>query len=69
MRDKLCSTDLKPYRNAGKFHLANMTDTLFMCHPEYNEKKYAFVHFDGPHMTRDVIDRGSMVRESSGGEL
>jgi hypothetical protein len=46
MRDTMLN-DLKPYRNAGKFHLANMTDTLFMCHPEYNEKKYAFIHFDG----------------------
>jgi hypothetical protein len=54
MRDTMLN-DLKPYRNAGKFHLANMTDTLFMCHPDYNEKKYAFVHFDGPHMTRDVL--------------
>ena len=52
MRDRLIE-DMKPY--AGKFHLANMTDTLFMCHPDYNEKKYAFVHFDGPHMTRDVL--------------
>jgi hypothetical protein len=45
--------DMKPY--AGKFHLANMTDTLFMCHPDYNEKKFSFVHFDGPHMTKDVL--------------
>jgi hypothetical protein len=52
MRDRLIE-DMKPY--AGKFHLANMTDTLFMCHPDYNEKKYAFVHFDGPHMTKDVL--------------
>jgi len=44
---------MKPY--AGKFHLANMTDTLFMCHPDYNEKKFSFVHFDGPHMTKDVL--------------
>jgi hypothetical protein len=54
MRDTMLN-DLKSYRNAGKFHLANMTDTLFMCHPDYNEKKFSFVHFDGPHMTRDVI--------------
>jgi len=54
IRDTMLN-DLKSYRNAGKFYLANMTDTLFMCHPDYNEKKYAFVHFDGPHMTRDVI--------------
>jgi hypothetical protein len=26
-----------------------------MSDPDYNEKKYAFVHFDGPHMTRDVL--------------
>jgi len=52
MRDRLIE-DMKPY--AGKFHLANMTDTLFMCHPDYNEKKFAFVHFDGPHMTKDVL--------------
>ena len=39
MRDTMLN-DLKSYRNAGKFHLANMTDTLFMCHPEWNEKKY-----------------------------
>ena len=54
IRDKLL-TDFKSYRNQGKFHLANMTDTLFMIHPDYTEKKYAFVHFDGPHMTRDVL--------------
>jgi hypothetical protein len=52
MRDRLIE-DMKPY--AGKFHLANMTDTLFMCHPDYNEKKFSFVHFDGPHMTKDVL--------------
>ena len=52
MRDRLIE-DMKSY--AGKFHLANMTDTLFMCHPDYNEKKFSFVHFDGPHMTKDVL--------------
>jgi hypothetical protein len=54
IRDTMLN-DFKPYRNQGKFHLANMTDTLFMIHPDYTEKKYAFVHFDGPHMTRDVL--------------
>jgi hypothetical protein len=54
MRDTMLN-DLKHYRNQGKFHLANMPDTLFMSHPDYAEKKYAFVHFDGPHMTRDVL--------------
>ena len=54
MRDTMLN-DLKSYRNAGKFHLANMTDTLFMFDPYYKDIKYAFVHFDGPHMTRDVL--------------
>ena len=28
---------------------------LFMSHPDNQDRKFAFVHFDGPHMTRDVI--------------
>ncbi len=47
--------DMYEYRNQGKFTLANMTDTMFMCHPDWNEKTYAFVYLDGPHMTKDVI--------------
>jgi hypothetical protein len=58
--------DFKEYKNKGKFSFYNLTDTLFMSHPDNQDRKFAFVHFDGPHMTRDVIDRGSMVRESSG---
>ena len=54
MRDTLLN-DFKEYRNNGKFVLANMTDTMFMCHPDWNEKTYAFVHFDGPHMSKDVM--------------
>jgi hypothetical protein len=54
MRDTLLN-DFKEYRNEGKFILANMTDTMFMCHPDWNEKTYAFVHFDGPHMSKDVM--------------
>ena len=54
MRDTLLN-DFKEYRNNGKFVLANMTDTMFMCHPDWNEKTYAFVHFDGPHMSKDVL--------------
>jgi len=54
MRDQLLE-DFKWYIGKGKFTLANMTDTLFMSSPRYNEVIYAFVHFDGPHMTRDVI--------------
>ena len=54
MRDTMLN-DFKPYRNAGKFSLYNMTDALFMSHPDNQDKKFAFVHFDGPHMTKDVI--------------
>jgi len=54
MRNTLLN-DFKEYRNDGKFVLANMTDTMFMCHPDWNEKTYAFVHFDGPHMSKDVL--------------
>ena len=54
MRDTMLK-DMYEYRNQGKFTLANMTDTMFMCHPDWNEKTYAFVYLDGPHMTKDVI--------------
>tara|TARA_R100000995_G_C3403026_1_gene85795 strand:- start:169 stop:612 length:444 start_codon:yes stop_codon:yes gene_type:complete len=54
MRDTMLK-DMYEYRNNGKFVLANMTDTLFMCHPDWNEKTYSFVYLDGPHMTKDVI--------------
>jgi hypothetical protein len=41
----------------GKFHLANMTDTavyaiILIIMPI---ETFAFVHFDGPHMTKDVL--------------
>ena len=54
MRDTLLN-DFKEYRNNGKFVLANMTDTMVMCDQDWNEKTYAFVHFDGPHMSKDVL--------------
>ena len=54
MRDTMLK-DMYEYRNQGKFVLANMTDTMFMCHPDWNEKTYSFVYLDGPHMTKDVI--------------
>ena len=47
--------DFKPYRNEGKFTLCNMTDEKFMNDTEHRHSKFAFVHFDGPHMTKDVI--------------
>ena len=54
MRDTLLK-DLLPYRNQGKFTLCNMTDTDFMTVSKHHDSKFAFVHFDGPHMTKDVI--------------
>ena len=32
-----------------------MTDTKFMNDSEHRHSTFAFVHFDGPHMTKDVI--------------
>tara|TARA_A100001201_G_scaffold113952_1_gene97629 strand:+ start:151 stop:738 length:588 start_codon:yes stop_codon:yes gene_type:complete len=54
MRDTLLY-DFKPYRNKGKFTLCNMTDIDFMTISKHKDSKFAFVHFDGPHMTKDVI--------------
>ena len=54
MRDTMLN-DFKPYRNAGKFTLCNMTDTKFMNDTEHRNSTFAFVHIDGPHMTKDVI--------------
>ena len=55
MRDQLLK-DMDPYIKAGKFTLVNMTDTEFMNESKPMHSKFAFVHFDGPHMTRDVIN-------------
>lgn len=54
MRDTMLN-DFKEYRNAGKFTLCNMTDTKFMNDTEHRHSTFSFVHFDGPHMTRDVL--------------
>ena len=52
MRDQLLK-DFKIYRH--KFNLVNITDCEFMETKFWQESTYAFVHFDGPHMSRDVI--------------
>ena len=52
MRDQLLE-DFKPYK--GKFQLANITDCEFMEFRAFGESTYAFVHFDGPHRSRDVM--------------
>ena len=54
MRDTMIN-DFKPYINQGRFTLCNMTDTKFMNDTEHRHSTFAFVHFDGPHMTKDVI--------------
>jgi hypothetical protein len=54
MRDTMLN-DFKDYRNAGKFHLANMTDKAFMQSVTYYNNTFSFVHFDGPHMTKEVL--------------
>jgi len=54
MRDTML-TDFREYRNQGKFRLANMTDHLFMSNPEHQDMTFALVHFDGPHMSKDVM--------------
>ena len=54
MRDTMLN-DFLPYRNQGKFTLYNDTDTKFMNDRAHQDSRFALVHFDGPHMTRDVI--------------
>ena len=54
MRDTMLN-DFYTYRNEGKFTLANMTDVDFMTISEHINSKFSLVHFDGPHMTTDVI--------------
>ena len=54
MRDTLLK-DMMPYRQQGKFTLCNMTDTEFMTESKHKDSKFAFVFFDGPHTTKDVL--------------
>ena len=50
MKD-LLQKDLSSYKN---FELFAITDTDFM-NIYHHYSPYCFVHFDGPHMTRDVL--------------
>lgn len=45
--------DFKEY--TGKFKFCNMTDKRYMKENADFGIQYALVHFDGPHMTRDVL--------------
>ena len=64
MRDQMLY-DFKPYRNEGKFVLCNMTDTQFMNDSEHRHSTFAFVHFDGPHMSKDVMTEAIWFAERS----
>jgi hypothetical protein len=53
--------DLSDYK---EFKLYHMTDREFMRrYPEYNP--FIFVHFDGPHMTKDVLNEAVFFAERS----
>jgi len=64
MRDTMLN-DFKEYRNQGKFVLCNMTDTKFMNDSEHRHSTFAFVHFDGPHMSKDVMTEAIWFAERS----
>jgi hypothetical protein len=52
--DEMCEQMQKDFESYQCFNFIKMTDTEFMKengHLEY----FNFVHFDGPHMTKDVI--------------
>ena len=54
MRDQLIK-DMDKYIRVGRFALVNETDTSFMDGSAHRASRYSFVHFDGPHMTKDVM--------------
>ena len=64
MRDTMLN-DFREYRNQGKFRLANMTDKEFMSSPNHQDMTFAFVHFDGPHTSRDVMNEAIWFAERS----
>jgi len=53
MRDTMLQ-DFKFYRKEGVFKPYIMTDVKYM-YEEFWTEPYHFVHFDGPHMTADVL--------------
>jgi hypothetical protein len=60
MRDRMIK-DFESYR--GKFKFCNMTDKKFMIENADFSIQYALVHFDGPHMTRDVLTEAVFFAE------
>ena len=61
MKDRL-QKDLSSYKN---FELFAITDTDFM-NIYHHYSPYCFVHFDGPHMTRDVLTEAVWFANRSG---
>jgi hypothetical protein len=54
----------KDFTDYKEFKLYHMTDREFMRrYPEYNP--FIFVHFDGPHMTKDVLNEAIFFAERS----
>jgi len=52
--DQMKDQMIKDFSRYPEFKFHNMTDTEFMNkHPEMGP--FDFVHFDGPHMTKDVL--------------
>tara|TARA_R100000700_G_scaffold3824_1_gene6865 strand:- start:155 stop:754 length:600 start_codon:yes stop_codon:yes gene_type:complete len=54
MRDQMIK-DFADYTNRGKFHFVNTTDVDFMNSESYKRLSFSFVHFDGPHTTKEVL--------------
>ena len=60
MRDRMIK-DFESYR--GKFKFCNMTDKKFMKENADFSIQYALVHFDGPHMPKDVLTEAIFFAE------
>ena len=54
MKDQMLK-DFDDYIRRGKFHFACFTDTDFMSNKDYSRMIFSFVHFDGPHTTKAVL--------------
>ena len=62
MRDRMIK-DFEIYR--GKFKFCNMKDKKFMIENADFSIQYALVHFDGPHMTADVLTEAVFFADRS----
>lgn len=54
MKDQMLK-DFNDYIRRGKYHFAHLTDTDFMSKKDYSRMIFSFVHFDGPHTTKAVL--------------